>query len=76
MCSEGIKMKQISTVQGLSQMRGDEPEREAETDERNVGTLTTDHHHGDSHLHLFTHRYGAVAADMFTMKSMLKEQSL
>lgn len=35
---EGIRMKQISTVQSWSQIRGGEAERGAENVERNVGT--------------------------------------
>lgn len=56
---EGIKMKQISIVQSLSQMREEEEEaeKEAETDERNVGTLRVVDHLKDSQQNLFTHRY-------------------
>lgn len=38
-------------------MRGGELEKEAEIDERNVGTLRADDHHGDSQPHLFINRY-------------------
>lgn len=39
---EGIRMKQISTVQSWSQIRGGEAERGAENVERNVGTPQMD----------------------------------
>lgn len=55
----------------MSQTRGGEAEREAETDERNVGTLRTGDHLEGSQLHLFAHRYDAITADI-TVESMLK----
>lgn len=53
-------MKQTCTVQGSSQMTGEEAESEAETDERNVGTLRTDDPLAGSRLRLFITRYDAV----------------
>ena len=71
---EGAKMKWTPTVQRLSQMRGGESEREAETDERNVGTLRTDGRLEDSRSHPLIHRYNAITAQIFTIKSILKQQ--
>lgn len=53
-------------VQSLSQMRGGEAEREAETDGRNV---IMDDHLEDIQQHHFTHRYHLI---IFITKSMLK----
>lgn len=54
-------------------MRGGEAEREAETDERNVGTLRTDDLLEDSQPHLFIRRYEQKPQ---TVKSMLNKQLL
>lgn len=38
-------------------MNEEEAEREVETDERNIGNLTTDDHLVNSQSHLFIHRH-------------------
>lgn len=52
-------MSQTTTGQGLNQKRGEEAESEAETEERNIGTLTTDSHLEGSRPHPDIHLYEA-----------------
>lgn len=50
-------MNQMTTGQGLNQKRGEEAEREAEIEERSIGTLKTDSHLEGSRPHLDIHRF-------------------